>query len=373
MKIAAYNMHHISLGSGPELCLLSLLPELKKQGHSVTLISTNAQYNASRKHLSKQLTSQGIEEIVLTGLRVPLSGSIIPRSLRQFQGRSFDALYYLDGFAFQEIIAHRIAKMTGARFIYGNHANYTTHYTLHNLYQKTIAPFTIRSADGVQVMSTGSYTYFKQFNPNTHLIYTRPLLPDTPPIVFDKKSTYPTTNVIFWGRLDAQKNIPDLLAVIAQFNGDDEFQFFIAGDGKYTEQVRKQANAQSNLTYLGYINHDLLPETLKDKHILLSLSHYEIFYNVLVEAASSGLLPITTITAGPASDFREQVLYKAIPHSFTDKQVISDIRSAHTFIHKEPEAYRKYIKKTADEVQQFLSSQGDISKFISLLEGTLNA
>lgn len=118
---------------------------------------------------------------------------------------------------------------------------------------------------------------------------------------FDKRS-----NLIgYVGRLSNEKGIVEFLNAIPKIlNKRENLKFIICGDGPLREEVESfldVKNLNSNVTFLGWISHEELPNILNELKLLVIPSHSEGLPNILLEAMACGT-PVLSTSVGSIPD-----------------------------------------------------------------------
>ncbi len=103
------------------------------------------------------------------------------------------------------------------------------------------------------------------------------------------------TNVLFAGRLSAEKNI---MTVLQAARDMPHIHFHIAGDGPLRKTIEKACGELSNLHYVGWISRERLCAKLDSVDALVLPSHVESFGTVALEAMARGRLVIVSPTCG---------------------------------------------------------------------------
>lgn len=102
-------------------------------------------------------------------------------------------------------------------------------------------------------------------------------------------------DIIFVGRVVAQKNIETLLEAIAPLN----MRTCLIGEGELFSQLQQKfSHIKDWLDWQGYVPHSKLPEFLRRSRLFVLPSHYEGHPKALLEAMSCGMPVIGTNTPG---------------------------------------------------------------------------
>lgn len=126
-----------------------------------------------------------------------------------------------------------------------------------------------------------------------HLVGT-PLAPQ----FIQKQVTAPqdkTRNVLFVGRLAAEKNLDQFLALS---KARPDLDFTVAGDGPLRPMVERHARMQKNLRFLGWCARDKVVELVDEHDLLILPSAVEAFGTVALEAMARRRLVMVTPACG---------------------------------------------------------------------------
>ena len=102
--------------------------------------------------------------------------------------------------------------------------------------------------------------------------------------------------MLFAGRLEHQKGIDELIAIVLELKDDDRFQFTIIGDGSMKEKLYTACIGLKNVTLLD--KYYGLNRCLSSFDYLFMPSNYEGFGLIAVEAMMAHTLPIINFCAG---------------------------------------------------------------------------
>jgi glycosyltransferase involved in cell wall biosynthesis len=135
------------------------------------------------------------------------------------------------------------------------------------------------------------------------------LLPVMVPLLYNSKHTLPKNqddtkfNVLYVGRLVAQKNLNFLLGIAAEvIKQDSKFFFDIVGDGPLREDLQLKCinmELQNNVIFHGEIPNSELPKFYQNSDLFILTSYYEGFGRVLIEAGAYNLPVLSTRITGP--------------------------------------------------------------------------
>jgi glycosyltransferase involved in cell wall biosynthesis len=103
-------------------------------------------------------------------------------------------------------------------------------------------------------------------------------------------------------RLIERKGVGDLIAALpaikARLGG---VKLTLIGEGNLEEDLKRQARellVEQDIDWLGYVEHDRLPDLYQEADIFVLPSHYEGMSNSLLEAMAGGLAVVVTDTGG---------------------------------------------------------------------------
>jgi len=152
---------------------------------------------------------------------------------------------------------------------------------------------------------------------NPNIISVIPNAVDTSRFKPDPSKRFPlnTINIVFISRLTYRKGIDLLADVIPPIcKKYPEVHFIIGGDGpkkKLITRIVEEHNLQGRVELLGSLPHKEVREVLVRGHIFLNTSLTEAFCIAIVEAASSGLLVVSTKVGGVSEVLPKEFLFMA--------------------------------------------------------------
>lgn len=109
-------------------------------------------------------------------------------------------------------------------------------------------------------------------------------------------------NILWAARITEQKGVGDLIKIIEAVNNTeiiDSINWYIAGSGEDESLIRDLADNWSNVTALGHIESDKMPNLYAQFNMFIMTSKWESFGNTVVEALSFGLPVISYDIIGP--------------------------------------------------------------------------
>lgn len=111
-------------------------------------------------------------------------------------------------------------------------------------------------------------------------------------------------NILWAGRITAQKGVDDLVKIISHFNQSefkDKIIWNIAGDGEERQTIINLANISGNVNFLGYLDHRYMAYLYKQNDLFICTSQWESFGNTILEAQYMNLPVISYDIPGPRS------------------------------------------------------------------------
>ncbi len=139
----------------------------------------------------------------------------------------------------------------------------------------------------------------------------------SPPDKSFVKSCDGRVNIVVLCRMTYRKGVDLLVDIIPEVvRRHPKVHFIIAGDGpKYTllEEMRDKYNLGDRMELIGKVAHNKVRDILCRGHIFLNTSLTEAFCIALLEAASCGLLSVSTNVGGIPELLPESMIYLAPP------------------------------------------------------------
>jgi hypothetical protein len=126
--------------------------------------------------------------------------------------------------------------------------------------------------------------------------------------------------VVFIGRLVAEKRIDIILDAAEQLA--PEIEVVVVGDGPQAERL---ADAPSNVTHAGWVNHDEIPSYLNDAQSVILASEQEGLPTVLLEAFACGT-PVVAPRVGGVDDLVHDGLTGAVYSTPDADQLAASVR-----------------------------------------------
>lgn len=190
----------------------------------------------------------------------------------------------------------------------GIHLNVVTKYITSNINH------------AIAVSHTCKENFFLRSKMEFNKVSVVPNAVDTARFVPDPTKRYPLNkiNIVVLSRLTYRKGIDLLVDIIpAMCKRYPEIHFIIGGDGpKMTllKQLVAKNGIQDRVELLGSIPSNKVPEVLVRGHIFLNISLTESFCIAIVEAASCGLLVVTTKVGGVSEVLPPDMIFVADPN-----------------------------------------------------------
>jgi len=309
MKILFYNPLSLRFGGGFERWIFEIVPELKKLGHEITIITSD-----SVSFGQASLSNTDIKKIIKGHSRViefpswlfPIGGSPLPKLpsflwLQKEMG-NVDLIYFTIAFFMQDFLLGLIKLRKKTPMIAGIHNSPIVDVRLHNLYTITVTRRILRLFDACHVLNQNIKSLLESWD-----LYNVLMLPTG----INVKKFKPLKNVrndsfrvLFAGRLVMEKGIDILCRAISLFNESNtncNIEFIIAGIGeeKIITTIQQLNKKYSNIKYLKYILPDKMPELYQTCNLFVAPSRFEAFPYSLLEAQACGLPVITTNIPGP--------------------------------------------------------------------------
>lgn len=130
-------------------------------------------------------------------------------------------------------------------------------------------------------------------------IVVQPTPIDVTRFITEDKPINAVPNILFAGRLEAEKNIPMLISAVKNLPHD--FSLTIVGDGSLRKDLEDLAKGDTRIIFLGRKTLEELPPVFKAADIFVLPSNTESFGQVLLQASAAGAAIIATKTAGAMS------------------------------------------------------------------------
>ena len=303
MKVLFYNAYSLRVGSGPEHWLMDVSKRLQQLNNQVTIISPTCSDQNERfsfGEIAKRLGKVNYEEF--SCVKFPkFSSSPLPTNLLSTFGKKADVIYFLNGFALQDIFITIDKMLTKTPTICGLHGPLITTYGLHNLYVSLILKRNLRLFNACHALNP----YYVQLLHGWSIksVY---LIPNG----VDTQKFQPLTNartdekfkVLFIGRFAYEKGVDLLCKAINLINTKNgltnNLQFTLVGRGPLTSIVQATANRYANVQMETFIPEEKLTQVYSSNHLFVLPARFETFPLPPLEAQACGLPVITSNIPG---------------------------------------------------------------------------
>src|SRR3989442_3983435 len=175
-------------------------------------------------------------------------------------------------------------------------------YLKEKVYDKTIGRWTIGCADAIAAVSAFDMQQCREtFDVNPDRLHLTPSAVDVekfPPPAED--GDRPPT-VTFLGRLEQWKGANSFIQIARKVLQEvPETLFQMAGDGPLRNKLMADArDLNRSIRFLGEVNHERIPELLRQSSVLLLPSFIEGLPTSCLEALASGTAVLASVTGGP--------------------------------------------------------------------------
>lgn len=299
---------------GVEIHIFQVAQQLIALGHSVTVVT-----HAYGKRTGVRTLAQGLKVYYIPFL-VVYRNSTFPTVYSAFP-------YLRNIFIREEIqVVHghgSMSSLSHEAIVHGKTMGLATVFTDHSLFGfadagailvNKLLKFTLTDVDHVICVShtcRENTVLRAALNPDkTSVIPNAVVTADFSPDPSKVDTRYVT--IVVCSRLYANKGADLLTALIPKLcQKDPNVRFVIAGDGPKVvdlQQMREQHRLQERVRLIGAIRHDQVRDLMVTGQIYLHPTLTEAFGTVLVEAASCGLLVVTTNVGG---------IPEVLPHHMT--------------------------------------------------------
>ena len=308
MKILFFNSFSLRVGSGPEHWLMDVSQRLQKLNNQVTIVSPtcgNQDERFSHVEVTKRLGKVKYEEF--SCVKFPkFSSSPLPINMLDTFTKKADVIYFLNGFALQDIFVTLDKMITKTPIICGLHGPLITTYSLHNLYVSLIFKRNLRLANACHVLNPFYVELLHRWRINN--VYLIPNGIDTekfqPLNDINKGEKF---RVLFIGRFAYEKGIDILCKAIDLLNRDksllENVEFTLIGRGPLLPIVQRTIQRHYNVVMKNFVAEEELTKEYCNHHLFALPARFETFPLPPLEAQACGLPIITTDIPGT----REQV------------------------------------------------------------------
>lgn len=308
MKILFYTPVKLVSGGGCERWHCDITNSLKNNfGLDVEIVSANiGAQNWTESYLKKQLGKIPYFQLkfpILFGLLIPTVSTFF-FLLNKF--KKVDAVHFIHGFAGQDILIAILKFITRKKIIVGHHAPIFYSSKIHNFYMKYIARYIMNYFDYHQTLNRQDKEFLeREWNiNNVHFI---PSGIRTETFLRVKKKRHDGLVFVSVGRYCKQKGFDLALDAIVKFNHsykNNKVLFLFVGGGEDKALIQSYSRKHKNIIDLGYIEYEQMPKIYSKSDIYLLPSREEPFGLVLIEAWSSGIPVLATMTEGPKDMLR---------------------------------------------------------------------
>ncbi len=293
-SVGGVEMHQYQLAQ----CLIEL-------GHKIVVVTRcygnrqGVRYlpNGLKVYYVPYLPAMG--NVIMPGfpLHVPLFRKILIRE-------QIDILHWHQSTAVLGHEMHLTAKAMGMKVVYTDHSlfGFGDAASINLNKQMKVIMSDLDAAIGVSYTCKENLALRTQIDPR--IIYTIPNAVDPTKFTADPSRRFPlnTKNIVVLSRLAYRKGIDLLVDIIPPICKEyPEAYFIIGGDGpkRYLiEEMRDKYRLHNRVELLGSIPYEKVRDVLVRGHIFLNTSLTESFCTAIVEAASCGLLIVSTNVGG---------------------------------------------------------------------------
>ena len=308
MDILFYNSYSLRVGSGPEHWLMEVTQQLQKFNNKITVVSPSCEDHEERFSFNEVTKRLGkVKYVEFSCLKFPkLSSSPLPTNLLDTFGKHADLIYFLNGFALQDVFITLDKILTKTPVICGLHGPLITTYGLHNLYVSVVLKRNLRSYNACHALNSFYVQLLHSWGvKNVYLI----------PNGINTQKFRPLTNVrtdenfkiLFIGRFAYEKGIDILCKAIDLINTKNaqagNMQFTLVGRGPLASFVQVTTSKYANVKMETFIPEEKLIEVYSSHHLFVLPARFETFPLPPLEAQACGLPVITSNIPGT----REQI------------------------------------------------------------------
>lgn len=303
MEILFYNAFSLKVGSGPEHWLIDVSQRLQQLNNKVTIISPTCASQEERfsyNEVRKRLGSVGYEEF--SCVKFPkLSTTPLPTNLLHTFAKKADVIYFLNGFALQDVFVTLDKMLTKTPTICGLHAPVITAYGLHNLYVSLVFKRNLRLFNACHALNPYYVELLHSWGiKNVYLIPNGINTEKFHPLPNLRKGD--TFKVLFIGRFAYEKGIDTLCRAIDLINKDKSLagsvEFTLVGRGPMASIVQKTAERNHNVSVETFVAEENLTAIYSSHHLFALPARFETFPLPPLEAQACGLPVITSDIPG---------------------------------------------------------------------------
>ncbi len=289
MKIAQITMRFYPAVGGVETHVLELTKRLIRDGHEVTIITSNLETERPWKELKSNKGIKGVKIIRLKAINIPYYPIINLPDLKEYDIVHAHNMprFYVDQAAIKSrrliITTHGLHFHEGREGLIKN--------LLTRIYYNTIGRLTLKKACKIISISKSEKEFLKKY------VNKKKIVVIGNGINYDKYKTGKGDNLLFIGRLVKGKGLEYLIKAIK----NTRERLDIIGDGPYKNELRsliKKQGLTRQVRLHGFISESRKIEMLSKSKALILPSKYEAFGIVLLEAMASGKPVIATRVGG---------------------------------------------------------------------------
>jgi glycosyltransferase involved in cell wall biosynthesis len=303
MEILFYNSFSLRVGSGPEHWLMDVTKRLEQLNNKITIIAPTCNRQEERFSYAEVINQLGnVNYQEFSCMKFPkLSSTPLPANLFGTYIRRPDVVYFLNGFALQDIYIMLDKLLTRTPVVCGLHGPLITTYGLHNMYVSHVLRRNLRSFDACHVLNPFYLDLLKAWDiKNVNLI----------PNGVDVKKYHPLPEtcgskkfkVLFIGRFAYEKGVDVLCKAIDLLNKSHELlndvEFTLVGRGPLAPVVQQTADKYSNVKIERFVAEENLINVYNSHNIFVLPARFETFPLPPLEAQACGLPIITSDIPG---------------------------------------------------------------------------
>lgn len=363
-KLLVYSPLSLRFGGGFERWMLEVAPRLKKFGVSTRMVCTRSTVGdverISSETIQKILREVFAEYVEVPYVSFPLGSSNSPIPSVKAMGKiltamDFDVLYFANAYAFQDVLVCVLKFIRRKPVVSGQHAVLFQESVLHDLYVSTLGKFLVKRFDAHHVLNFHDMRVFERWG--LRRVYLIPIGVDTRRFKPKRqKGGRSKFRVLFVGRLTLQKGVDILCESVRMLEDEallDDLEFLIVGSGPLEPLVRKVAERCGNVTCMGRVTDEALPEIYGGCDLFVMPSRRETFGMVALEAQACGLPTVAANVSGPSDIVVDGVTGILIPRE-DPRSLVSAIRECHMLWSGNYERYREMcVRARENAVKRF--------------------
>ncbi|MFX0134401.1 MAG: glycosyltransferase family 4 protein [Candidatus Hodarchaeota archaeon] len=371
MNILFFNLTSLRSGGGFERWLFDIVPQLKKIGHDITIATCDlAVYNRYRLSLNEvnKILGKKCKIYEFKSWKIPIGSSLLPTipSYLWFKKKiqTFDIVYFpATGLYFQDLLIFLEKIKKNIPVIAGIHTSPLRENSL-NLYTNIVTRHTLKIFDVCHVLNPYVKNLLKSWG-----IINIFLLPHAIDLEKYKPKSHKNNSfcILFAGRLVLEKGIDIFYKVLKILNNSPyhtNLKFLIAGSGdlKIQNYIKDLSNKFSNVTYLGYVSQEKMPELYQKCDLFVSPSRTETFGWTILEAQACGVPVIASDIPGPNNVIINNETGILIPVSNV-KSLEKAIKHFYNLWKDEPHKFKEFRRRSRQNIEKKYS----LTKYIKKL------